>query len=522
MQNVRSVAWASLLAMTVCVPSARGVDLLASGDSVLAIDLDPPIVDSSYPGDEAPWLSLDNVSLTKYLNFGAAGSGLIFTPFSGPATVQSMMMRTANDFPERDPASWELYGTNDAIVSVDNGDGNGETWELIGSGAGDLPPARLADGPLYSLAGNSNSYSSFKITFPTLRDADLANSMQIADVNLYTSADGSGTPIGDFFDFAIAFGPVGPDSRYPLNGPNGPESPVLAVDQDPQTKYLNFGKTNSGFIVTPALGSSIVEGLEITTANDFPGRDPASFELYGTNDAILSTDNSRADGGEAWTLISSGDLTLPEERFTAGGVVAVTNTVEYESYLMVFPTVKDEMGDGVDSMQIADIQFFGQATGIRPGDFNNDGAWNCLDIDALVTEIVAGTNTATFDMNGDGVVTTADITDANVGWLAVGGANNPAQTGGNPFREGDANLDGTVDVSDFNIWNGNKFTSSAAWCAGDFTADGSVDVSDFNIWNGNKFTSSAGGTAVPEPQTFAQLLGGLLVFGLRRSLTRQH
>jgi len=29
-----------------------------------------------------------------------------------------------------------------------------------------------------------------------------------------------------------------------------------------------------------------------------------------------------------------------------------------------------------------------------------------------------------------------------------------------------------------------------AWCSGDFTADGSIDVSDFNVWNNNKFTTA--------------------------------
>ena len=61
---------------------------------------------------------------------------------------------------------------------------------------------------------------------------------------------------------------------------------------------------------------------------------------------------------------------------------------------------------------------------------------------------------------------------------------------GNPYLLGDANLDGVVDTSDFNVWTSNKFTSVAAWSAGDFNADGAVDISDFNIWNTTKFTSS--------------------------------
>ncbi len=46
---------------------------------------------------------------------------------------------------------------------------------------------------------------------------------------------------------------------------------------------------------------------------------------------------------------------------------------------------------------------------------------------------------------------------------------------------GDANLDGSVDASDFNVWNSNRFRPDAGWCSGDFTSDGAVDVGDFNI-----------------------------------------
>jgi hypothetical protein len=83
-------------------------------------------------------------------------------------------------------------------------------------------------------------------------------------------------------------------------------------------------------------------------------------------------------------------------------------------------------------------------------------------------------------------------------WRAEAGA---AQIpSGNPYLEGDANLDSVVDGTDFNIWNSHKFTMVAAWCSGDFNADGNVDGSDFNLWNSNKFTSADNQvTAVPEP-----------------------
>ena len=145
---------------------------------------------------------------------------------------------------------------------------------------------------------------------------------------------------------------------------------------------------------------------------------------------------------------------------------------------------------------------------VSDGDFNSDGMWNCTDIDALVAAIAGASADLTFDLNGDGLVDVADITDAGTGWLAVGGANNPADTGGNAFLVGDADLNGTVDGQDFLVWNSNKFSSNAAWCSGDFNADGFVDGQDFLAWNANKFTSSDV-SSVPEPAA-----GGLVLLSL--------
>ena len=54
---------------------------------------------------------------------------------------------------------------------------------------------------------------------------------------------------------------------------------------------------------------------------------------------------------------------------------------------------------------------------------------------------------------------------------------------------GDANLDGYVDGSDFNIWNDNKFTSGTDWQTGDWDLDFRTDANDLALWNTNRFLS---------------------------------
>ena len=99
-----------------------------------------------------------------------------------------------------------------------------------------------------------------------------------------------------------------------------------------------------------------------------------------------------------------------------------------------------------------------------PQQQHDSGLWDCADINALVAAVAASSTDLSFDMNGDGVINADEITDRGSGWLAVGGAHNPIDTGGNPFLVGDATLDGVVDGLDFIEWNNNKFTAVAEWC----------------------------------------------------------
>ena len=117
-------------------------------------------------------------------------------------------------------------------------------------------------------------------------------------------------------------------------------------------------------------------------------------------------------------------------------------------------------------------------------DFDGTGTCDIDDIDALVTEIVAGTNDPLYDLTGDGSVDLADRDQ----WLADAGAMNLPS--GNPYLLGDSNLDATVDGADFLDWNDNKFQSTGLWSKADWNADGTTDGQDFLHWNDNKFLSA--------------------------------
>jgi T5SS/PEP-CTERM-associated repeat protein/autotransporter-associated beta strand protein len=99
-------------------------------------------------------------------------------------------------------------------------------------------------------------------------------------------------------------------------------------------------------------------------------------------------------------------------------------------------------------------------------------------------------------------------------------------------RYGDADLNGTVNLSDFNALAAHfGLASGARWNQGDFNYDGSVNLSDFNLLAANfGLGASANGptaqdwaslsAAVPEPTSLAALAIGVLTMLRRRSRRR--
>ena len=178
-----------LFALT--VPAAAQVNVVQPGDPIILVNgindgdgnSGPP------PGGEAVERAIDGFT-QKYLNFLDLGSGFNVTPSRGVTFVTGLRFYTANDSEERDPASYLLEGS---IA------GSAGPWTTISSGGLNLPPGRNPGGSVpidpaihfnqLVTFPNSTAFTSYRITFPTLKNSLQANSMQIGEVELLGSGN---------------------------------------------------------------------------------------------------------------------------------------------------------------------------------------------------------------------------------------------------------------------------------------------------------------------------------------------
>ena len=91
--------------------------------------------------------------------------------------------------------------------------------------------------------------------------------------------------------------------------------------------------------MTPSGGAAAIGSYRLTTANDSAERDPTTIEIYGTDDAIVSTDNS-AGQDENWTLIVDAEINLPDDRLFVGDLSNLGLIDTYTSYKVIFGEVK--------------------------------------------------------------------------------------------------------------------------------------------------------------------------------------
>ena len=190
---------AFMVAAMVAVPAFGGSIFFEIGDvRTNGAGNNWPGPDGDNPG-ELPEFAIDGVG-QKYLNFAIDNTGIAVTPASGPSTAVSITVWAANDSPERDPVSYEVYGLNGS-VSGDPGDLIGGLT-LISEGpisfGGPDPEGRNAGGdePLQTansgttFFANATAYDSYVVLFPSVDGSTCC--MQAAEIQLNVSG---GAPI---------------------------------------------------------------------------------------------------------------------------------------------------------------------------------------------------------------------------------------------------------------------------------------------------------------------------------------
>ena len=475
-----------------------------------------------WPGAEGPENAI-NWEGQKYLNFNRENTGIFVSP-EGPNADDvptSITFWPANDAVERDPASFRLFGSSDSdlLLPTDYEQADEillESFTEIAAGNLNLPGQRNAGGDAELTSANSqtiefsntDAFDNYVVVFPTVKDGATANSMQIAEIQL--NYDGFDLDSGVFDTFDPVTGvtvltvdgmvdptdpvdPIGPLPRVPIRpisvgsfdivvgGTEDPvrwpagEGPENAINGEGQ-KYLNFEKENTGVLIRPEGDNAddIATSITFWTANDAEARDPASFRLFGSNsddlDFPLDYDHEDTIPLELFTEITNSELSLPESRNGGGNAelddsnsvtIEFENDNEFETYLVVFPTVKD--ADAANSMQIAELQLNYDGIDIESGIFDS------------FDEI---TGIALFRLEGTC----------------------------NPDTLGDIDEDGVVAFSDFLILSSNFGQDADLHGEGDVDCNGIVEFADFLTLSSN-FGQTVGRTSsVPEPNSHVCLV----------------
>jgi hypothetical protein len=218
---------------------------------------------------------------------------------------------------------------------------------------------------------------------------------------------------------------------------------------------------------------------------------------------------SAADGTDSLIRIGSGTYTINEPLSVTGGAVlhlkgSWTTAANIDACGKIIFDYTDASPFGVIRAEVISG--------------HNGGLWNGGGINSSAAASTPGT--------GVGYAEASDVL-APTGGMFAGEFVDGTAVLVRFTRYGDANLDGVVNLSDFNRLAANFGTTGTVWARGDFNYDDLVNLSDFNRLAAN-FGLSAGSdgvvdpadwavlaAAVPEP-AISTLIGGLCLTTLLR------
>jgi hypothetical protein len=261
----------------------------------------------------------------------------------------------------------------------------------------------------------------------------------VVDVVVYSSGGGSGVgsglytytqpmplrtdiAIGGWTNNSTTFTVGTTGSNLDTNNWPPAEGPAEVADGDTSSasKFLMFKGSYAGFIISPQAGSAdmVAKGLAIWTANDFEGRDPASYAIYGSTTLLTNAapGTTYTGLGTTYPLVHSANVNLTSAR--NGGPyreeLFSSNNTAYASYIVVFPTTKTDLVDPVlepNRTQVAEVQLLGarltqpDIAVIGGSYYITDGdstPWSDDRTDFGSAGIISGSVTRTFNIRNEG------------------------------------------------------------------------------------------------------------------------
>jgi hypothetical protein len=194
---------------------------------------------------------------------------------------------------------------------------------------------------------------------------------------------------------------------------------------------------------------------------------------YGTHLPVAGQWQGKlGNGGEQITLQVGGQIV---QQFTYDDAWHPSTDGEGYSLEAVAPASQDPISWNTAAAWRPSLTIGGSpgAPGLPPvrGDFDGDQTVTARDIDLLMAQVRSADPRATFDLTGDGLVDSADLTELITRILGT--------------RAGDTDLDGTVAFPDFVALSAAYGVSKASWSQGNFDADDDVDFADFVLLAGN-------------------------------------
>jgi len=342
------------------------------GAAEFALDGDPSTAWCDYglgtPGGS--WLQLDygtdskvlvtNLSQATILTQqsvalagSAAGDANVLSNLTAKAVPPRLLagyaLTSANDEPGRDPRNWELLGSDD----------DGKTWTVADRRYDEIFTERFE-----RRVFNLTNVAAFKLFRLQIEACAATNSgCQVASLEpLYADRQA--------------------DTNYSLvveaSVDNPPlESAGMAFDRDYRTKWLSFAGAspqNPCWIqwrLTPReddlpvisqhqidllarrlrlnqllaennLAKTTITAYALTSANDFPGRDPGDWELLGSN-----------DGGKTWDILDRRQHEVFSERFQRR-VFPLAHPVAYQTFRLQIDSVRSPAEAG--GAQLAEVE----------------------------------------------------------------------------------------------------------------------------------------------------------------------